>query len=101
MQAVLTETSRHAIKLRAAIAKELEYVQKDTPGTRETARFEKVETLLQKLVAVNIALPSVSRLEPSRLTNCTQLSSCLHCDNLARHSSCDRKERRRSSMVYP
>ncbi|KAK4143692.1 uncharacterized protein C8A04DRAFT_12200 [Dichotomopilus funicola] len=41
------EAWSHAIKLRAAIDKELEYVQKESPGTRETARFEKVETLLQ------------------------------------------------------
>jgi hypothetical protein len=39
---------RFAQKLRAAIQKELDHVQKGGPGTNEIARFEKVEKLMQK-----------------------------------------------------
>ncbi|KAH6850092.1 hypothetical protein B0I37DRAFT_104819 [Chaetomium sp. MPI-CAGE-AT-0009] len=41
------EAWKLAQKLRAAIHKELEHVQKGGPGTNEIARFEKVEKLMQ------------------------------------------------------
>ncbi|EAQ91362.1 hypothetical protein CHGG_03297 [Chaetomium globosum CBS 148.51] len=41
------DTWKLAQKLRAAIHKELEHIQKGGPGTNEIARFEKVEKLMQ------------------------------------------------------
>ena len=45
---LLTRHSRVAQKLRAAIHKELDHIQKDGQGKNEIARFEKVEKLMEK-----------------------------------------------------
>jgi hypothetical protein len=46
--ALLTRPRRVAQKVRAAIQKELEHIQKGGPGTNEVVRFEKVEKLMEK-----------------------------------------------------
>lgn len=45
---LLTRRCRAAQKLRVAVYKELEHIQKGGPGTNEVARFEKVEKLMEK-----------------------------------------------------
>lgn len=60
---LLTQFCRLAQKLRAAISKELEHVQKGGPGTNELTRFEKVEKLMEKSVAANIVPLSSARLD--------------------------------------
>ena len=45
---LLTRPRRVAQKVRAAIQKELEHIQKGGPGTNEVVRFEKVEKLMEK-----------------------------------------------------
>ena len=44
----LTRSRSVAQKLRAAIHKEADNIQKGGPGTNEMARFEKVEKLMEK-----------------------------------------------------
>lgn len=45
---LLTRHCRVAQKLRAAIHRELNHIQKDGPGKNEIARFEKTEKLMEK-----------------------------------------------------
>lgn len=45
---MLTRPRRVAQKVRVAIQKELEHIQKGGPGTNEVVRFEKVEKLMEK-----------------------------------------------------
>ncbi|KAL2263667.1 hypothetical protein VTK26DRAFT_5698 [Humicola hyalothermophila] len=55
------EAWKLAQKLRAAIQKELEYIQRGGPGTNEIARFEKVEKLMEnyRLACIETIWPDI------------------------------------------
>lgn len=47
-EVVVDDSWKEAQKLRGAIQKELEHIQRGGPGAKETARFEKVEKIMQR-----------------------------------------------------